>query len=69
MTQVPEFTTLFVEFKLPLRYLKLSVNPEMVTPSDSEGGQHQPLVVEPRPLIRLQQKRRTFKWVRLETCS
>ena len=40
---------LFVEFKLPLRYLKLSVNPEMVTPSDSEGGQGQPLVVEPRP--------------------
>ena len=37
----------------------------MVTPS--EGGQGQPLVVEPRPLIPLQQKRRTFKWVRLET--
>ena len=37
----------------------------MVTPS--EGGQGQPFVVEPRPLIPLQQKRRTFKWVRLET--
>ena len=37
----------------------------MVTPS--EGGQGQPLVVEPRPLIPQQQKRRTFKWVGLET--
>ena len=69
MTPIPEFAPLFVELKLPLRYLKLSVNPAMVTPSDSEGGQGQPLVVEPRPLFRLQQKRRTFKWVRLETCS
>ena len=33
----------------------------------SEEGQGQPLVVEPRPLIPLQQKRRTFKWVGLET--
>ena len=65
MIQILNFTPLFVEFKLHLRWLKLSVTPVMVT--TCEGGQGQPLVVEPRHLIPHQQKRRTLKWVGLET--